>query len=116
MFEKKKKGEGEMHPSMKKAKMGVLKHLSDMASEAMGGKLGGLKKVTIASDSEEGLKHGMDKAKDIVEKGLPEMEGSEEESPEMEESEKESDEEGLSVEELEQKIAELKALLESKKD
>lgn len=114
MFEKKKKGEGEMHPSMKKAKMGVLKHLSDMASEAMGGKLHGLKKVTVASDSEEGLKHGMEKAKDIVEGGLPEAEESE--SPEMEESEKESEDEGLSVEELEQKIAELKALLESKKD
>ena len=128
MFDKKKKGEGEeMHPAMKKAKMGVLKHLSDMASEAMGGKLHGLKKVTVASDSEEGLKEGMDKAKEIVEKGkipgdsheIADMSDSEEheasESPAEEELEQETGEEDLSPEEIEKKIAELKALLASKK-
>jgi hypothetical protein len=142
VFDKKKKGEKgdlhkadmeEMHPAMKQAKLGVLKHLSDMAGDAMGSKLAGLKKVTVASDSDEGLKHGIEKAKDIVEKGhIPgssdmidggDEEGSDaeeaSESPEEEAHEQESGEEGgdedLSPEDIEKKIAELQALLHSKK-
>lgn len=121
---------GKMHPMMKQAKMGVLKHLSDMASEAMSGKLhDGLKKVSVASDTEEGLKKGIDKAKEIVESGhIPgssaEVDDAEEadkskegdEAEEAEESpEMESAEEEMSAEDLEKKIAELKAKLEAKK-
>ncbi len=95
----------EMDPMAKEAKLGVLKHLSDMAAEAMGSKLGGLKKVTVASDSEEGLKKGLDKAEDIVE-GSPELEESEEES----ESEPEMGYEELSPEEIDAKIQELMEL------
>lgn len=55
----------------KNAKMDVVKHLRDMASDAMGDKLDGLKKVSVMSNSPEGLAHGLDKAKQIV--SNPEM-------------------------------------------
>jgi hypothetical protein len=56
----------------KAAKMDVVKHLRDMASDAMGDKLDGLKKVSVASNTPEGLAHGLDKAKQIV--SHPDME------------------------------------------
>lgn len=56
----------DLHPIEKEAKMDVIKHLRDMASHEMGGKLDGLKKVSVMSDSEKGLEHGLDKAKDIL--------------------------------------------------
>ena len=63
LFAKKKKiGNNE-----KEAKMGVMKEISDMAGAAMGDKLKGLKKVSVMSDSKEGLEKGLDKAKDMVE-------------------------------------------------
>ncbi len=68
MYENKKK----LSPLEQKAKMGVVKDLRDLAAKHMSDKLEGLKKVTVASDSEEGLKHGLDKAKEIV--SSPEME------------------------------------------
>ena len=65
-----KKGMHKMHPMEQKAKMGVMEDLQKMAHDAMGGKLKGMKKVTVASDSEEGLEHGLDKAHDVI-KHLP---------------------------------------------
>jgi hypothetical protein len=56
----------DLHPIEKEAKMNVIKHLKDMASHEMGGKLDGLKKVSVMSDSEKGLEKGLDKAKDIL--------------------------------------------------
>lgn len=52
----------------KHAKLKVLKHLKDMASSMMSDDIkGGMaKKVTVASDSTSGLKHGLDKAKSVV--------------------------------------------------
>lgn len=67
MFENKKK----LSPLEQKAKMGVVKDLRDLAAKHMSDRLGELKKVTVASDSDEGLKHGLDKAKEIV--GSPEL-------------------------------------------
>ncbi len=67
---KEKKGMHKMHPLEQKAKLGVMHELQKMASDAMGGKLKGLKKVTVAADSEEGLEHGLDKAHDVL-KGMP---------------------------------------------
>lgn len=61
-----KKGR-DLDPNEKKAKLDVIKELRNQASEMMGGKLHPLKKVTVASDSEEGLKAGLQKAGDIVE-------------------------------------------------
>lgn len=63
----KKKGEGkQMSPVTRDAKMGVLKDLHKMASDSMAGKINGLKKVTVAAPDQEGLEHGLDKAKQIV--------------------------------------------------
>src|SRR6267154_2798528 len=63
---KEKKGMHKMHPMEQRAKMNVLGDLRDMAQNAMGDKLKGMGKVTVASDSPEGLQHGLDKAQDLV--------------------------------------------------
>ena len=128
LFAKKKKiGDVE-----KEAKMGVLKEVSDMAGAAMGDKLKGLKKVTVASDSKEGLDKGLSKAKELLDKDLAKSEGPCEEcgkepcecsdaheaseSPEhegMEDSEEKSPDE-MSAEELKAKIEELQEKLAKK--
>lgn len=53
----------------KKAKMDVMGELRDSAASAMSDKMDGLKKVSVMSDSKEGLKHGLDKAKSMFNKG-----------------------------------------------
>lgn len=62
MLEKKR----DLSPNEKHAKLGVLKELHDMASADMGDKLDGLKKVSVMSDSPEGLQHGLEQAKHIL--------------------------------------------------
>lgn len=62
MFGKKK----EMTPAEKKAKLSALGEANKMATGMMKDGLSGLKKVTVASDSKEGLEKGLEKAKDIV--------------------------------------------------
>lgn len=69
LFEKKKKMGPGMPDIERDAKMGVLKNLRDQAAGAMGDKLKGLKKVTVASDSPAGLEKGLEKAKEIVDSG-----------------------------------------------
>lgn len=125
MFEKKKKLSG----VEKKAKMKVVEDMRDMASKAMGDKLHGLKKVTVASNSSEGLKEGLEKAEDVIEskesEGLDSMShdmghGMDHESEESEESESpESSEEDvltkdLSKEEIADLIEQLQKKLEEK--
>jgi hypothetical protein len=66
-----KKGMHKMHPMAQKAKMNVLDHMSKMAEEAMGDKLKDMHKVSVASDSKEGLEAGLDKAHDVL-NSLPE--------------------------------------------
>lgn len=63
---KEKKGMHKMRPMEQKAKMGVIEDLRNMADNAMGSKLKGLNKVTVASNDSEGLRQGLDKAKDIM--------------------------------------------------
>jgi hypothetical protein len=67
MIMKKKKDKGEINDLEKKAIMKNLKDLSDSASEMMGDKLGSLSKVTVASDTPEGLKKGLEMAEEKVE-------------------------------------------------
>lgn len=129
MFEKliaKKKAEGkDMSPAHEKAKGTVLSDLMDHL-EGMGmDKVKGLKKVTVASDSKEGLAKGLDKAKEIATQAPDSEEGSEDESaegsdaeeasesPAMEASEGEEGEaeEEKSPEEMKSEIEELKAEL-----
>ena len=66
----KKKGEGkELTPVHATAKMGVLQNLLADMDKLGAEKLGGLKKVTVASDSKQGLEKGLEKASEIVQKG-----------------------------------------------
>lgn len=113
---KSKKGK-ELSAPEKQAKMSVLKDLHEMASKAMGEKLQGLKKVTVASDSKEGLEKGLEKAQELV--GGPGEESAEadEEAQEASEeaSEGEAPEAEMSEEELDAKLAELMALKEKMK-
>lgn len=70
--------EGGMDGMHKDAKMAVLQNLKKDAEGAMSGKLDkmGMKKVSVMSDSKEGVEKGLDKAKELVE-GSPEEEASE---------------------------------------
>jgi hypothetical protein len=110
MFGKDKK----MSPIEKKAKLAALKDAHGLASEMMKDGLGGLKKVTVASDSKEGLKKGLDKAEDML--GEQESEDEEmgaKEASESEEFEDAQDEsEPMSEEEIDAKIEELLKLKE----
>lgn len=127
---KKKKPNKDMDPVHKSAKMSVLKDIRDMAANDMGGDLKDMKKVTVASPDEEGLKMGLDKAKDLVDEHkddaedaaddgddeVAEGEGSEEGKPGAEKIlEQEIDHEASEGDLSDEEIDELIALLESKK-
>lgn len=75
MKEKKMKHEGEMHPHEKMAKMAVLQHLKKTAEDAMKEHMGGMKKVSVMSNSPEGLEEGLEHAKGMVGSLNPEEEG-----------------------------------------
>jgi hypothetical protein len=49
-----------------RAKSDVLSGLQSEGSEPMGEKLAGLKKVSVAAPSQEGLEQGLDKAKELL--------------------------------------------------
>lgn len=92
----------------KDAKKGMLKGLSDQMREMMGEGYEGMKdmkKVTVASPTEEGLEEGLDKAKEILKKKLGE-------DAEMEESEEREEKEEMSKEDIQEKIEKLQKLLE----
>ena len=114
---KKREGKSDLSEPEKKAKLGVLDSLRSEAAGMMGDHLKGLKKVTVAAPSKEGLEKGLEMAKAITEDG----EESEEESgpcpvcgeegcicEPSEESSEESSEE-MSEEQLDAKIQELLA-------
>lgn len=113
-----KKGK-KLSPLEKKAKMDVVKELGSQAREMMGDKIKSLKKVTVASPSEEGLKMGLEKAEDLIEGNAPEAEMMEETmgSEEKEEyNEPMSEEEmmAMSPEELDDHIQKLQRIKEEK--
>ena len=114
------KGKEKLSENSKKAKTSVIEAMRDMASKAMGDKLHGLKKVTVAAPDEEGLSKGLETAHELVGK-MPEQESEEgEESAEHEASETPEEEsaeheEPTTPEEIEAKIAELKQKLEEAK-
>ncbi len=74
-------GKKGMSSSEQKAKLAALKEAHGLASGMMKDGLSGAKKVSVMSDSKEGLEKGLDMAKKIVDKkpelGEDEMEDSE---------------------------------------
>jgi hypothetical protein len=126
MKKKQSQGDKPLDEHKMKAKADMAKSLSDMLgsdiTEDMK-KSSGIKKVTIASDSTEGLKEGLDKAEEIVD---PLEEDSEEEDSEDESHDtlmahgREEEGEmghghGHGMPELKDKIAELEKQLEELK-
>jgi len=119
----------------KKASSKVLGELRSHAQSMMNDKMKGLKKVTVASNTKEGLKEGLNKAEEILgtkktkeDEANPEeidnleteeTEDSDEheagESEEYEAGEEEGEEESMSEEELDAKIKELMALKDKMK-
>lgn len=119
IIDKKKKEGKTLSPVHKEARSTVLEDLMDHLSDMGMDKVKGLKKVTVASDSKEGLAKGLDKATEMVEKSP--MEAMEDEdvsdhgANEAEEHEEESEDESESEDDIRQKIEELKAKLEAMK-
>lgn len=118
MFEMKRK----MSPAAQKAKLTALKEAHKMSSDMMKDDLNGLKKVTIASNSPEGLKKGLEKVEEMLEgeekdcsecPGCPHCTGEQEDEDMEMESESEDEEdmqeasEPMDIDELEAKIQEL---------
>jgi ubiquinone biosynthesis protein UbiJ len=107
-----KKAEEQGGPKMNRhmeAKAAMAKELSDILGEDLAD---GLKKVTVASDSKEGLKKGLEKAEEVLEGKMgeeceDEMEDEESED-EMEDSSEMSDVED-EIAKLEAQIKELKS-------
>ena len=83
------------------AKASMAKELSDMLGAGITDDIkGGLAKVTVASDSPEGLKEGLEKAEDIV-------------SPEEDEEKEDSEDESEDDKDIETKIQELRDQLKT---
>ncbi len=112
-FEKMLAKKPDMSEGRMKARSSVLDELMDNMDDRDSKKLG-MGKVSVSADSKEGLKEGLDKAKDLVGK-TPEMESlNPEESTEEEASESpemEAEEHEPTPEELMAEIEELKAKL-----
>lgn len=104
MMEKmmKKKGAKEMDPMEKEAKFSVVDAMKQMAEQAMGEKVKGLKKVTVSSPNESGLKKGLDEAEKLISANQDEPKESSEEEESEESSEEEAGEEMHSSENLEE--------------
>lgn len=66
MMMSKKKAGSTLSDGEKKAKLQALMGMKDLANSHMGNKLKNLKKVTVASNSPEGLKAGLHKAEDMA--------------------------------------------------
>lgn len=114
-----KKKDRPMDDLEKQAKMSVIKDMGNSAMRDLAGKLHGLKKVTVASDSKEGLQKGLEKAEELL-SNMPNGEQLEESDESMEESEDQemSSDEDMSEEEINAELERLmqkKQMLENKK-
>ncbi len=107
----KKKSDEQGGPKMNRhmeAKAAMAKELSDLLGSDLAEGVKGLKKVTVASDSEEGLEEGLEKAREVLGSEDEEsMEDSESESEEME-SEEDMSEVEDEIAKLEEQIKQLK--------
>ena len=107
LVDKARKQEGKPKDEGKlRAKASMAKELSDMLGSDLTDDIkGGMSKVTVASDSSEGLKKGLEKAEDVLE----------ESDSESEDESEDSSSEGESADEIEMKIEDLKRQLEDLK-
>ncbi len=107
---------GPKHGPEMKAKACMSKACSDALSEDL---MGGVQKVTVASNSKKGLKKGLEKAEDVLESADMEEESEEESEDREEESEdsekSESKEDSEDSESLKLEIAKLKSEIEDLK-
>jgi hypothetical protein len=71
----------DLSPSEKKAKMDAIHEMRGAASDVMGNKMDGLKKVSVMSNSKEGLAAGLDKARGIVSQDQEDQMSSDAEAP-----------------------------------
>ena len=110
LLDKKKEDKGLMSDEEQSAKLAVLKGLRSK-DDSMVNKLKGMKKVSVMSDSSEGLEAGLEKAKEIVDSHPTEIE-----SPEMEHEKMTHDElNDYSEEELDNLLQKLMAKKEELK-
>jgi hypothetical protein len=109
---------GPKHGPKMDAKAAMAKELSDSLGADITEGIKGLKKVTVASDSEEGLKKGLEKAEEAIgekesedeEMGEKEKSKFDEYEDQQEESEPfEKDEVAQKIKELEKQLQELKS-------
>lgn len=118
---KQKMGESKLSPEHKEAKksmlMELMKHMDGMMVEP----IKGLKKVTVASQDEEGLKEGLDKAKEMVSDKenapavlKPDHSSMDDESEEDESEEESSEDEEMSLDDIEEQIKKLEELKKAK--
>lgn len=113
LMKKKEEQDSPMSDMEKESKISVLNEIRDLASKAMGSKLDGMKKVSVMSDSKEGLEKGLNKAEDLLHTGQDEFASPDEikEHNAEEMGEPESDEDSdLDHDEIEAKIAKLMEL------
>ncbi len=98
----------------KQAKLEVLEELRKMAADMMGDDLDeGMKQVTVASPSQEGLEEGLETAEGMIAEMPEEIMGDEGEDMMMaEEGDMEYEDEEMDIDQLEEKIARLIAMKE----
>ena len=109
MLQKRQREQGPQDEKKMKAKASMAKELSDTLGGDIAEDMKGMSKVTVASDSEQGLKKGLEKAEEVLENKMEP-----EESEDMEEKE-DSEEESSDSEDLKSQIEELKRQLEDLK-
>jgi hypothetical protein len=109
MLQKRQREQGPQDEKKMKAKASMAKELSDTLGGDIAEDMKGMSKVTVASDSEQGLKKGLEKAEEVLEDKMEP-----EESEDMEEKE-DSEEESSDSEDLKSQIEELKRQLEDLK-
>lgn len=110
MLQKRQREQGPQDEKKMKAKASMAKELSDTLGGDIAEDMKGMSKVTVASDSEQGLKKGLEKAEDVLENKMES-----EESEDMEEEKEDSEEESSDSEDLKSQIEELKSQLEDLK-
>jgi len=126
LLNKKKDTKREMSPHEKEAKLSVLDSMKSLAEDEMKKRLGGMKKVSVTSDTKEGLEKGLDKAKSILDQEKLMSEESKDPTEEASEDteamahmrSEDSEEEPMTEEEIDSKMRELQAmkdLLKSKR-